>query len=112
MATHVAGYAPVPNIGWTVIVERPEVEVLAPARKSWNLALAGLGSARYWHWDSCHPGSCADASGAGVSHGGAGLWRWGCIRATAALTSDANELGILVTTFAGMRQAVAERRPL
>ena len=31
---HVAGYAPVPNIGWTVIVERPEVEVLAPARKS------------------------------------------------------------------------------
>ena len=26
-----------------------------------------------------------------------------------ALTSDANELGILVTTFAGMRQAVAER---
>ena len=26
-----------------------------------------------------------------------------------ALKSDANELGILVTTFAGMRQAVAER---
>jgi hypothetical protein len=31
---HIAGYAPVPNIGWTVIVERSGAEVLIPARRS------------------------------------------------------------------------------
>ncbi|MBI3325343.1 MAG: response regulator [Nitrospinae bacterium] len=38
----VAGYARVPNIGWTVVVERPEALVLAPAERSWQLALGGL----------------------------------------------------------------------
>lgn len=35
----VAGYAPVPNMGWTVVAERPEAEVLARpgARGSWRL---------------------------------------------------------------------------
>lgn len=39
----VAGYALVPNTGWTVVVERPEAEILMPARRSFRLALAGLG---------------------------------------------------------------------
>ena len=38
----IAGYAPVPNVGWTVIVERPEAEVVAPADQAWRLALIGL----------------------------------------------------------------------
>ncbi len=38
----VAAYAPTGNIGWTVVVERPEQEVVAPAERSWQLALAGL----------------------------------------------------------------------
>lgn len=39
---HVAGYASVPNVGWTIFVERPEKELLLAANRSWYLALAGL----------------------------------------------------------------------
>ena len=107
---HIAGYAPVPNIGWTVVVERPEVDVLIPARKSWNLALAGLGVstvlalvtavilARTLTRPVRELAMAARAFGAGDASA-----------PLPALKSDANELGILVTTFAGMRQAVAER---
>jgi diguanylate cyclase (GGDEF)-like protein/PAS domain S-box-containing protein len=38
----VAGYSPVPNAGWTVVVERPEADVLVPAERSWRLTLGGL----------------------------------------------------------------------
>ncbi|MEZ4656236.1 MAG: cache domain-containing protein [Caldilineaceae bacterium] len=38
----VAGYAPVPNFGWTIVVERPESEILAPAVSSGNLTAAAL----------------------------------------------------------------------
>ena len=107
---HIAGYAPVPNIGWTVVVERPEAEVLIPARRSWNLALAGLGVsavlalvtavilARTLTRPVRELAMAAQAFGAGDASA-----------PLPALRSDANELGILVTTFAGMRQAVAER---
>ncbi|MEM7117598.1 MAG: cache domain-containing protein [Chloroflexota bacterium] len=37
-----AGFAPIPNFGWTVVVDRPEAEVLAPAVATRNLAIAGL----------------------------------------------------------------------
>ncbi|MBI1855801.1 MAG: sortase, partial [Chloroflexi bacterium] len=42
--TRVAGYAPIPHINWTVVVERPEQVILAPARRAWHLALVGLGT--------------------------------------------------------------------
>jgi PAS domain S-box-containing protein len=108
--SHIAGYAPVPNIGWTVVVERLEEEVLIPARKSWNLALAGMGVstvlalvtavilARTLTRPVQELAMAAQAFGAGDASA-----------PLPALRSDANELGILVTTFAGMRQAVAER---
>jgi len=107
---HIAGYAPVPNIGWTVVVERPEAEVLIPARRSWNLALAGLGVsavlalvtavilARTLTRPVRELAMAAQAFGAGDASA-----------PLPALRSEANELGILITTFAGMRQAVAER---
>ena len=107
---HIAGYAPVPNIGWTVVVERPEAEVLIPARRSWNLALAGVGVsavlalvaavilARTLTRPVRELAMAAQAFGAGDASA-----------PLPTLTSAANELGILVTTFAGMRQAVAER---
>ncbi len=40
--TRISGYAPVPDIGWTVIVERPERELLAPLTRTWRLSIAGL----------------------------------------------------------------------
>ncbi len=107
---HIAGYAPVPNIGWTVVVERPEAEVLIPARRSWNLALAGVGVsavlalvtavilARTLTRPVQELAMAAQAFGAGDASA-----------PLPTLKSDANELGILVTTFARMRQAVAER---
>jgi HAMP domain-containing protein len=107
---HIAGYAPVPNIGWTVVVERPETEVLIPARRSWNLALAGLGVSAVSAVVTAVILACtltrpvrelamaAQAFGAGDASA-----------PLPALRSEANELGIVVTTFAGMRQAVAER---
>jgi signal transduction histidine kinase len=39
---YVAGFAPISSVGWTIVVERPEAEVLAPAEQLWRLALAGL----------------------------------------------------------------------
>jgi PAS domain S-box-containing protein len=107
---HIAGYAPVPNIGWTVVVERPEMEVLIPARRSWNLALAGLGGstilalvtavilARTLTRPVRELAVAAQAFGAGDASA-----------PLPTLKSDANEFGLLVATFAGMRRAVAER---
>jgi HAMP domain-containing protein len=107
---HIASYAPVPNIGWTVVVTRLETEVLIPARRSWHLALAGLGVsavlalvtavilARTLPRPVRELAMAAQAFGAG--------------NVSAPLPtskSDANGLSILVTTFAGIRQAVAER---
>ena len=107
---HVAGYAPVPNIGWIVVVERPEAEVLIPARRSWNLALAGMGvsavlalvTAVILARTLTRPLQALARAAQAVGTGDA-------CAPLPALRSDANELGILVTTFAGMRQAVAER---
>ena len=38
----IAGYAGVPGFGWTVVVERPNTEVLAPTAQARNLAIVGL----------------------------------------------------------------------
>ncbi|MBI2087480.1 MAG: GAF domain-containing protein [Deltaproteobacteria bacterium] len=38
----IAGYAPLRKVGWSVVVERPEDELLVAANRSWRLALAGL----------------------------------------------------------------------
>ena len=40
--THLAGFAIVPTVGWTAVVERPEAETLAPAQRFWHLALFGI----------------------------------------------------------------------
>jgi len=39
----IASFAPVPNYRWTVVVERPVAEALAPAINARNLAIGGLG---------------------------------------------------------------------
>jgi PAS domain S-box-containing protein len=109
-AAYVAGYAPVPNIGWTVIVERPEEEVLLPARKSWNLALAGLGISTLLALATAV--FLARALTRPVQELAMAAQAFGVGDASAPLpaaTSGAHELGILVTTFANMRHAVVER---
>jgi signal transduction histidine kinase len=108
--SYIAGYAPVPNIGWTVVVEQPEAEVLAPARRSWNLALAGLVmsttlalcTAIFLARTLARPvrelAVAARALGAGdVS------------TMLPAITRDTSELGMLVGAFASMREAVIQR---
>jgi PAS domain S-box-containing protein len=37
-----AGFAAVPTVGWTIVVERPESGALAPAQRLWHLALIGI----------------------------------------------------------------------
>jgi PAS domain S-box-containing protein len=39
---HLAGFAAVPTVGWTVVYERPESAALAPAQGFWTLALIGI----------------------------------------------------------------------
>jgi signal transduction histidine kinase len=107
---HIAGYAPVPNIGWTVVVEQPETEVLAPAQRSWHLALVGLAmsavlalcTAIFLARTLARPvhelAVAARALGAGdVS------------TSLPAIAPDASELGMLVEAFAAMREAVIRR---
>jgi PAS domain S-box-containing protein len=106
----IAGYAPVPDTSWTVVVERPETEVLLPARRSWNLALAGLGTTavlalatgvvltRALTRPVRQLVTAAQAFGAGDAS--APLPR---------LPSGTSELGTLVAAFGSMRQAVVER---
>jgi HAMP domain-containing protein len=98
-----------PIIGWTVVVERPEVDV-NPGSEILEFGTRRLGSqhgigvviavilARTLTRPVRELAMAARAFGAGDASA-----------PLPALTSDANELGILVTTFAGMRQAVAER---
>jgi signal transduction histidine kinase len=40
--SRVAGFAPVPSLGWTVVVDRSEADVIAPAESSFRLAQTAL----------------------------------------------------------------------
>jgi PAS domain S-box-containing protein len=106
----VAGYAPVSDIGWTVIAERSEAEVLAPAKRSWQLALAGLATtavlavltaiflARTLTRPVRELARAARAFGAGDP-----------TAPLPAVRSTAGELETLVGAFAAMREAVLRR---
>ena len=106
----VAGYAPVPDIGWTVIAEQSEAEVLAPARRSWQLALVGLVTsallavltalflARMLTRPVRELAGAAHAFGAGDP-----------IAPLPVMRSAVSELETLVGAFAAMRQAVMGR---
>lgn len=106
----VAGYATVPEVNWTVVVERPELALLAPARRSWRLALAGLATsaacallmavflARRLTRPVRELAAAAQAFGAGDS--------------TVALPASVQgngELRILIDAFATMRESVMKR---
>jgi PAS domain S-box-containing protein len=106
----IAGYAPVHSVGWTVVVERPEAEILAPARRAWILALVGLASstslallsaillARALTRPVRELASAAHALADGDS-----------TAPLPALAPNAGELGTLVAAFAAMRTAVGQR---
>jgi len=108
--SRIAGYAPISDTGWTVVVERPEMEVLIPARRSWNLALAGLGTTTVLALITAvlltraltRPVRKLATATQAFAAGDASA-------PLPQLASDASELGMLVSAFAGMRQAVAER---
>jgi signal transduction histidine kinase/DNA-binding response OmpR family regulator/HAMP domain-containing protein len=107
---YLAGYAPVPNAGWTVVVERPEAEVMAPAMRSWTMALAGLAVSAAMALLAALilartlTGPIRDL--AAVAHAFA---EGDATASLPAVDPGAGELGTLVAAFAGMRQAVAER---
>lgn len=106
----VAGYAPLSNAGWTVVVERPETEVLAPAMRSWRLALAGLGTSAILAIVAAIV--LARMLTRPVRQLIAATCAFGTGDATTplpAITSGASELGTLVNAFAAMREAVARR---
>ncbi|HLZ31210.1 MAG TPA: EAL domain-containing protein [Chloroflexota bacterium] len=104
----VAGYAPVPNAGWTVVVERPEADVLVPAERSWRLTLGGLAAsgllaivgavwlARTLTRPVRELAAAARALGAGDPD--APLPR---------LSADDGEMGPLISAFAAMRDALS-----
>lgn len=107
---YVAGYAPVPDTGWTVVVERPEAEVLAPAEQLWRLAVAGVAAstalalfAAIWLSRALtRPlrtlAAAAQAFGAGDP-----------VAPLPRLPHDDDELSTLVAAFRSMRAEVAGR---
>lgn len=106
----IAGYTDIPNFGWTVVVDRPEAEVLAPAVATRNLAMGGLFlsillstvAAVLLSRSLTSPvrnlATAAQALGAG--------------NPTAPLPQNSDpetEIGTLITAFSTMRQAVSDR---
>jgi two-component system NtrC family sensor kinase len=106
----VAGYAPVPTINWTVVVERPEREILAPARQSWHLAIAGLGTSTALALLTAiilarmltRPVHLLATAAQALASGDAGV-------PLSAITSKVDELHTLMEAFTTMRQAVIRR---
>jgi diguanylate cyclase (GGDEF)-like protein/PAS domain S-box-containing protein len=104
----VAGYAPVANAGWTVVVERREADVLVPAERSWRLTLAGLAAsgilaaagaiwlARTLTRPVRELADAARALGAGDA-----------AAPLPAMDADDGDLGPLVHAFAAMREALS-----
>ncbi len=105
-----AGYAPIRQVGWTVLVERREVEVLAAATRSWTLAVAGLGTSTLLALLAAvalarrltRPISALATAAQALAAGDMAA-------PLPAIRADAGELGLLVAAFAAMRRAIAER---
>ena len=107
---HIAGYAPIPDFGWTVVVERTQAAVEAPARRSWHLALAGLALS------ACLAGLTsvflARRLVRPVRQLAVAAQAFGAGDPTAelpAIAEEAGELGRLIDAFTAMRQTVAAR---
>lgn len=107
---HIAGYASVPNVSWTVLAEQPETEVLAPVRRSWYLALAGLATSACLALLTAV--FLARTLTRPVRQLVAAVRAFGAGNATAPLPAIApgdGEFGTLVNAFMAMRQAITER---
>jgi len=108
--TLVAGYAPIPNVNWTVVVARPEQVILAPARRSWHLALVGLGTstglallmALVLARMLTRPVHALATAAQALAAGDATV-------SLAATAAPASELQTLIEAFTAMRQAVMLR---
>jgi PAS domain S-box-containing protein len=100
----------VPTINWTVVVERPEWEILAPARQSWHLAIAGLGTSTALALLTAvilarmltRPVHVLATAAQALASGDAGV-------PLSAGTSKVDELHTLMEAFTAMRQAVIRR---
>ncbi|MBI3329316.1 MAG: PAS domain S-box protein, partial [Nitrospinae bacterium] len=107
---YIAGYAPVLEMGWTVVVERSEREALAPAAQSWYIALAGLQAsgflalltAVFLARTLARPVRELAAAARALAAGHPAV-------PLPAIASDKGELGMLIEAFAGMREAVISR---
>jgi PAS domain S-box-containing protein len=106
----IAGYAPIPDYGWNVLVARPRSDVLGPATRSLRLTIAGLVisaivallTAVYLANRLVRP----------VKELAVAAQAFGTGNYTAPLPSlarDDGELGTLVAAFRGMRLAVSKR---
>ncbi|MBI3978219.1 MAG: GAF domain-containing protein [Chloroflexi bacterium] len=106
----IAGYAPVPGIGWTVVVEQPEAEVLASVERAWRIAVAGLALSALLSLAAAiilaraltRPlrGLAAAARALGAGDSAAPMPKLG---------PGDGEVGALVEAFSAMREAVAAR---
>lgn len=108
--TRIAGFVPIPELGWTIVVDRPEAEVLSPVIASRNLTISGMVvsiilsvfAAVFLARGLTRPvrelSAAARALGAGDSDA-----------PLPETVVDGNELATLVTAFATMREAIIER---
>jgi len=108
--SRIAGYAVIPNTGWTVVVERPEAEILIPAKRSLRLALTGLAisvtlalvAAAFFALKLTRPIRELAAAARAFAVGDP-------FAPLPSVTAKENELGVLVETFDAMRKAVEAR---
>lgn len=106
----IAGYTDIPHFGWTVVVDRPEAEVLAPAVATRNLAFAGLLLSLLL--STVAAVLLARGLTRPVQNLAAAAQALGAGNPTAPLPQNADpatELGTLITAFSTMRQAVSDR---
>jgi signal transduction histidine kinase/HAMP domain-containing protein len=105
-----AGYAPVQSLGWTVVVDLPEAEVLAPAERSWQLALAGLvGSAMLGLFGATVLARRLTHQLRELSKAATHLAEGSSAGSTLDFEPAETELGALVEAFTRMQRAVGAR---
>lgn len=106
---YVAGYAPVANARWAVVVERREAEVLAPAEQAWRLALAGITASTLLALLAAIWLSRALTRPLRTLAAAAQAFAAGDPAAPLPQLPPGDELGMLVTAFRAMRAEVAAR---
>ncbi len=108
--TYLAAAAPIPDLGWTMVVEWPLEEVFAPVTRASQLALAGLGisillgliGASIMSQTVSRPLRELVSAAQAFGHGDAEV-------PLPVATRGSEEVGVLISSFDEMRSSVSER---